>query len=216
MAIKNNEPPFVIGQKVTATIRNEVFGVHIRGWLKGSYVVTDLPKVSGGVYKVAPQTGVQIHFTREGLFVNFKTSASYALAQAISLLVLEYPRTIDRHNLRKFERFRTNIPTTLYFEEDGQKLENSGVIRDISLGGILISHKKEVMKQNLLYITAELPGGGSFKAQMADVKNLRKNPKSDLSPYVTGFKWKNLTPESEDGIKKLIAQRSKEKREGLR
>ena len=216
MAIKTDEIPFVMGQKVTATIRGEVFSVHIRGWLKGQYVITDLPKVGGEVYRVAPQTGVQIHFIKDGLFVNFKTSASYALAQAIALLVIEYPRTFDMHNLRKFARFRTNIPVTFYFEEGDTKFEDSGIIRDISSGGLLISHKKQVTKQNLLYITAELPAGGSFKMQAANVRNLRKNPKSDTSPYVTGVKWKDLTPESEEGIAKFITQRSKEKREGLR
>ena len=216
MAIKTDEIPFVMGQKVTATIRGEVFSVNIRGWLKGQYVITDLPKVGAEVYRVAPQTGVQIHFIKEGLFVNFKSSASYALAQAISLLVIEYPRTFDMHNLRKFERFKTNIPVTFYYEVGGTKFEDSGIIRDISSGGILISHKKQVTKQNLLYITEELPAGGSLNIQKGNVKNLRKNPKSDSSPYVTGIKWNDLTPESEESIAKLITQRSKEKREGLR
>jgi hypothetical protein len=37
-------------------------------------------------------------------------------------------------------------------------------------------------------MTAELLAGGSFKVQKADAKNLRKNPKSDSSPYVTVVK----------------------------
>lgn len=216
MSIKTDEIPLTMGQKVTATIRGEVFSVHIRGWMKGQYVITDLPKVGGDAYRVAPQTGVQIHFIKEGLFVNFKSSASYALAQAISLLVIEYPRTFDMHNLRKFARFKTNIPATFYYEEGDKKYEDYGVIRDISSGGVLISHKKQVTKQNLLSITAELPAGGSFKMQKAEVKNLRKNPKSDSSPYVTGVKWHDLTPESEASIANFISQRSKEKRDGSR
>lgn len=205
-----------MGQKVTATIRGEVFSVHIRGWMKGQYVITDLPKVGGDVYRVAPQTGVQIHFIKEGLFVSFKSSASYALAQAISLLVIEYPRTFEMHNLRKFARFKTNIPVTFFYEEGDKKFEDSGVIRDISSGGLLISHKKQVTKQNLLSITAEIPAGGRFNMQKAEVKNLRKNPKSDSSHYVTGVKWHDLTPESEASITNFITQRSKEKRDGLR
>ena len=69
MAIKSSEIPFVMGQKVTATIRGENFSVSVRGWLKGQYVITDLPKVGGESYRVAPQTGVQIHFIKDGLFV---------------------------------------------------------------------------------------------------------------------------------------------------
>lgn len=216
MAIKTIEIPFVMGQKVTATIRGEIFSVCVRGWMKGQYVITDLPKVGAEVYRVAPQTGVQIHFIKEGLFVNFKSSASYALAQAISLMIIEYPRTFDMHNLRKFARFKTNIPVSFAYEEGDKKFDDFGVIRDISSGGLLISHKKQVTKQNLLSISAELPAGGSFKMQKADVKNLRKNPKSDSSPFVTGVKWHELTPESEESIAKFVNQRTKEKREGLR
>ena len=69
MAIKSSEIPFVMGQKVTANIRGENFSVSVRGWLKGQYVITDLPKVGEESCRVAPQTGVQIHFIKDGLFV---------------------------------------------------------------------------------------------------------------------------------------------------
>lgn len=213
MAIKTDEIPFVMGQKVTATIRGEVFTVCIRGWLKGQYVITDLPRIGAEAYRVAPQTGVKIHFIKDGLFVNFKSSASYALAQAISLLVIEYPRTFDLHNLRKFERFHTNIPVTFFYEEGDKKFEDSGIIRDISSGGALISHRKQVSKQNLLNVTAELPGGGNLNLQKATVRNLRKNPKSSSAPFVTGIKWQDLLPESEESISKFITLRSMEHRE---
>jgi len=216
MAIKSNEIPFVMGQKVTANIRGENFSVCVRGWLKGQYVITDLPKVGGESYRVAPQTGVQIHFIKDGLFVNFKSSASIALAQPNALLIIEYPRAFDLHNLRKFERFKTNIPTTFFYEEGDKKFEDSGILRDISSGGALISHTKEVTKQNLLYVSAELPTGGSIKLQKAGVQNLRKNPKSEASLYVTGVKWKGLLPETEAAISRFITERSRERRENQR
>ena len=81
MAIKSSEIPFVMGQKVIANIRGENFSVSVRGWLKGQYVITDLPQVGGESYRVAPQTGVQIHFIKDGLFANFQSSTSLALAQ---------------------------------------------------------------------------------------------------------------------------------------
>jgi c-di-GMP-binding flagellar brake protein YcgR len=216
MPIKSSEIPFVMGQKVTSTIRGEVFSVSIRGWKTGQYVITDLPKVGGEAYKVAPQTGVQIHFIKDGLFVNFKSSVSSALAQAISLLVIEYPRTFDLHNLRKIERFKTNIPVRFYCEEGGNKFEDAGVLRDISSGGALIGHKKQVSKKNLLYASLDFPDGGSIKLQPAEIRNLRKSSKSSSAPFVTGIKWKNLLPESEQAITGFITQRSKERRENSR
>jgi c-di-GMP-binding flagellar brake protein YcgR len=216
MAIQSSEIPFIMGQKVTATIRGEVFNVSVRGWKNGQYVITDLPKVGGEAYRVAPQTGIQIHFIKDGLFVNFKSSVSSSLAQAISLLVVEYPRTFDLHNLRKLERFKTNVPVSFFSEEGEQKFEDAGILRDISSGGALLSHSKQVSKKNLLYISAELPTGGSIKLQPAEVKNLRRNTKSESAPFVTGVKWKNILPETEQGITGFITQRSKERRESSR
>jgi len=216
MAIKSSEIPFVMGQKVTANIRGENFPVCVRGWLKGQYVITDLPQVGGESYRVAPQTGVQIHFIKDGLFVNFKSSASIALAQPNALLIIEYPRAFDLHNLRKFERFKTNVPVTFFSEEGDKKFEDSGFLRDISSGGALISHTKEVAKQKLLSLSLELPTGGNIKLQKAGVQNLRKNPKSEFSPYVTGVKWKDILPETEEAISRFIAERSRERRENPR
>ena len=216
MGIQTSEIPFVIGQKATATIRGEVFSVCIRGWKNGHYVITDLPLVGGESYRVAPQTGVQIHFIKDGLFVNFKSSTCYALAQTISLLVIEYPRHFDLHNLRKFERFKINAPVMFFSEDGDKKFEDYGVIRDISSGGALISHAKPVTKSSILNISAELPSGGSIKLQKAEVKNLRKNPKSESSPFVTGVKWKDLLAESGEGIARFITQQTLERRESTR
>ena len=107
----------------------------------------------GGSYRVAPQTGVQIHFIKDGLFVNFKSSTSVALAQPNGILIIEYPRTFDLHNLRKFERFKTNIPVTFFCEEGDKKFEDLEILRDLSSGRALISHTKEATKQKPLYLS---------------------------------------------------------------
>jgi len=216
MAVQVKEIPFSMGQKVNATIRGEIFTVGIRGWKAGEYVITDLPKVGGEVYRVAPQTGVQVHFTRDGLFVNFKSSAAWALTQAISLLVIEYPTKPDVHNLRKFERFKTSLSVTIFFEEGEHKFEDSGVLRDISSGGALVSHAKELSKDKIIYVSVKLPTGGSISAQMAEIKNLRKNQKSKSDSFITGVKWKNLTPESLEALKNFITKRSMDRRKNKR
>ena len=212
MVIQVKGIPFVMGQKVTATIRGEVFTVGVRGWKTGEYVITDLPKVGGEVYRVAPQTGVQIHFTRDGLFVNFKSSASWALTQAISLLVIEYPTKPDIHNLRKSERFKTTLPLKFFTEEGEQKIEDTGVLRDISSGGALIGHKKEVPKKATFHISLELPPGNLIHAQRAEIKNIRKNPKNQSEAFVTGVKWKDVNPENLKALKEFIAARSGDRR----
>jgi c-di-GMP-binding flagellar brake protein YcgR len=212
MSFNINELPLVRDQKVTITVRGEVFNVCVRGWRKGQYIILDLPKVGVEDFKIAPQTGIKLHFTREGLFVNFETISIHSLVQAITLLVIEYPRKFDSHNLRKHERFKANFTLNYYYELDGQKIQDSGIVRDISAGGILFTHTKKLDKENRLYLNCENSPWGNLQNQMVEIRNIRKNSKSQTSPFVTGIKWCDISPETEASIAKLVQSRSADRR----
>jgi c-di-GMP-binding flagellar brake protein YcgR len=212
MAFNINEIPLVKDQKVTITVRGEVFNVFVRGWRKGQYIVLDLPRVGVEDFRIAPQTGIQLHFTKEGRFVNFKTTSIHSLVQAVTLLIIEYPRKFDSHNLRKTERFKANFPINYHYELDGQKIENSGIVRDISAGGILFTHIQPLRKEYKLYLNYEDSHWGNIQNQMVEIRNIRKNPKSETSPFVTGVKWCDISPETEAYIAKLVQSRSADRR----
>jgi c-di-GMP-binding flagellar brake protein YcgR len=216
MAYKKQDLPLVMGQKVTITVRGEVFNILVRGWRPGQYIILDLPRVGVEDFRIAPQTGIQVHFTKEGLFVNFKTTSILSFVQAITLLIIEYPRTFDSHNLRKHERFKANFPVRFHYEADGQKNEDSGIVRDISANGILLTHTKQVAKENKLFLNFEIPQCGSIQMQMADIRNIRKNPKSETSPFVTGIKWRDISPATEASIAKLVQSRLADRRNEMR
>ena len=216
MAFKAVELPLTLGQKITITVRGEVFTVLVRGWRQGQYVLLDLPRVGVEDFKIPPQIGIQVHFTKAGLFVNFKTTSILSFVQAISFLVIEYPRSFDSHNLRKHERFKTNFPLRYHYEENGKKIEESGIVRDISVSGILLTHTKQLVKENKLCLNFDIPSCGSIQNQMVDIRNIRKNPKSKISPFVTGVKWRDISPETEESITKLVQTRSVDRRNGMR
>jgi c-di-GMP-binding flagellar brake protein YcgR len=216
MAINMNELPLVKDQKVTITVRGEVFNVFVRGWRKGQYIVLDLPKVGVEDFRIAPQTGIKLHFTKEGIFVNFETTTIHSLAQAITLLVIEYPRKFDSHNLRKHERFKANLPFKFYYELDGQKIEGSGIVRDISAEGILFTHTQKLAKEYKLCLSFENSHCENIQNQMAEVRNIRKNPKSETAPFVTGIKWYDISPETKASIAKLVQSRSADRRNEIR
>ena len=212
MAFKKAEIPLSLGQRVTLKVRNEVFNVQVRGWCTGQYIILDLPKIGADYFRVAPQTGLQIHYTKEGIFVNFKSTSILTFVQVISLLIIEYPRDVDTHNLRKYARFKANLPVSYFSENDEQKKEDAGIIRDISSGGILFTHTRQIGKEDLLKITFEIPKGGKIQEQLAEVRNIRKNPRSETSPFVTGIKWRKLPSEVELLIKNFVQMRSSDKR----
>jgi hypothetical protein len=216
MAFKIMELPLILGQKVTITVRGEVFPVLVRGWSLGQYILLDLPRVGVEDFKIPPQNGIQVHFTKAGLFVSFKTTSILSFVQAITFLAIEYPRSFDSHNLRKHERFKVNFPLLYHYEEDGNKIEGSGIVRDISERGILFSHTKQVFKKNKICVNFDIPICGSIQNQMVEIRNIRKNPKSETSPFVTGIKWRDISPETEESITKLVQARSVDRRKGMR
>jgi c-di-GMP-binding flagellar brake protein YcgR len=212
MSFNINELPLVRDQKVTITVRGEVFNVFVRGWRKGQYIILDLPKVGVEDFKIAPQTGIKLHFTKEGIFVNFETISIHSLVQAITLLVIEYPRKFDSHNLRKHERFKANFAVNYHYELDGQTIKDSGIVRDISSGGILFTHTQQLKKENRLYLNCENSPWGNIQNQMVEIRNIRKNSKSQTSPFVTGIKWCDISPETEASIAKLVQSRAADRR----
>jgi c-di-GMP-binding flagellar brake protein YcgR len=212
MAININELPIARDQKVTITVRGEVFNVFVRGWRKGQYIVLDLPKVGVEDFKIAPQTGINVHFTKEGIFVNFETTTIHSLAQAVTLLVIEYPRKFDSHNLRKHERWKANFRIKFHYELDGQKIEDWGIARDISAGGVLFTHTKQLVKESKLCLNYENSQFGNIQNQMVEIRNIRKNPKSSTAPFVTGIKWCDISPETEASIANLVQTRSADRR----
>jgi c-di-GMP-binding flagellar brake protein YcgR len=216
MPFNLNILPLVKDQKVTITVRGEVFNVFVRGWRKGHYIVLDLPRVGVEDFKIAPHTGIKLHFTKEGIFVNFETTTIHSLIQAVTLLIIEYPRKFDSHNLRKNERFKANFPFKYHYELDGQKIENSGIVRDISAGGILFTHTQQLPKESILCLNYENSYYGNVQNQMAEIRNMRKNPKSETSPFVTGIKWCDISSETEACIAKLVDSRSADRRNETR
>ena len=216
MAYKKQKLPLVMGQKVTITVRSEVFSVQVRGWRQGQYIILDLPRVGVEDFRIAPQTGIQVHFTKEGLFVNFKTISILSFVQAVTLLVIEYPIKFDSHNLRKHERFKANFPILYNYESDCRKFEDSGIVRDISVNGILLSHIQKLVKENKLCVSFEIPNCGSIQNQIVDIRNIRTNPKSETSPFVTGIKWRDISAETEASITKLVQTRSTDRRNEMR
>ena len=58
----------------------------------------------------------------------------------------------------------------------------------------------------------EVPKCGGIRIQSVEIRNLRKNPKSEASKFVTGVKWVDLSDEAEAAISKFLEMRTSERR----
>ena len=210
MATKR-ELPLTIGQKISATIRGEKYTITLRGWAVRQYLITDLPATTGEHFRVAPQTGCTVNFMRDGIFVNFKSQIVYAFAQAVSLMIIEYPRDFDLHNLRENERCKVNFPLNYSIRIDGNVFVEKGTIRDLSLQGLLFCHPKVLSKDDRISFAFDIPQG-KIESLSALVRNIRKNPKSETEPYVTGAKFSDLSEQHFQLLGGFLQTRGKERR----
>ena len=67
-------------------------------------------------------------------------------------------------------------------------------------------------KEHLLTFNFEAPSCGAIQNQLGEIRNIRRNPKSETSQFVTGIKWRELSPETEAIISRFIEMRTKDRR----
>jgi c-di-GMP-binding flagellar brake protein YcgR len=177
--------PLENGRKIIAHIRGESYDVCVRGWAEHQFILIDMPRVSGELVRVAPQTGCTVNFIRDGKMVSFKSSVIFCFNQALVMLI-EFPKRYDMFNLRKSIRFRTNFQMNYSYKVLDTTIVERATIRDTSMGGFLITHGKPLTKKSIVSIETTLPSG-TIEGVTARVCSVRKNPKEVSEPFVTGL-----------------------------
>ena len=195
MAILPKNIPLTLGHKLTVSILAQKFEVPIRGWYTSKYIITEAPLVNGDPIRLAPNTGCEVHFIKEGEYFTFKTHVMCISVNVVALMIIDFPRTVDSYSLRKNKRLKISSPVELSYTVANKAFNDYGIIRDLSLTGALITHKKELQKGNKVVLNSKL-SSGDLSGQEAVVKNIRHNPKSETEAYVTGVNFPKVTDEN--------------------
>lgn len=203
MAIQPKDMPLTMGHKITTSIRGQKYEVAMRGWCVGQYIITEAPIVNGDPIRLAPNTGCEVHFIKEGEYFTFKSSVMFIYPHVVTLMILEFPKAVDSYNLRKHKRLRISCPAELSYTVANKAFTDYGIIRDVSLTGALITHKKVLQKDNKILVKAKM-GDGTLTNQEAVVQNVRHNPKSETDPYVTGVRFPAVTEENKRILQSFI------------
>lgn len=196
--VTKNGLPLGLGIRVQAGVRGEQHRVSVRGWMENQYIIMDIPNFHGEVIRLAPQTGVSINYTIDGNFVSFKTAVLHTFYQAVSLMILEFPRNFETYNLRRHQRQRAHFPLAFSMDENATA-HSQGVIRDISIKGALIIHSGVLQKGDKIFLNFQLQTG-VLSNLAAEVRNVRVNRKAGAEQYVSGLQF--LKP-GEDQVKIL-------------
>lgn len=197
---------FTVGQKITVTVLQENYNVCIRGWREGEYVVVDMPMHKGSPLSMASLAGCEVVFTREGNFIKFNCSVLVAFRHSPMFLVVSYPKTCQRKNLRKHNRYQANIPI-IFVGKDG--MSTPGMIRDISLEGALITHDLPLAMDAKIVVSAALKVG-NLEGLVAVTRNIRNYVKNEKTQYASGIEFLNPLPKNEHVLQKIVSEIQKQ------
>jgi c-di-GMP-binding flagellar brake protein YcgR len=203
--MQQKELPLSLGQKITVKIRGEQFEICIRGWRPFQFLVTDGPLVGSEPLRLVEQTGCVVQYIREGVFVTFNTTVVFIIASIYPVMVLEYPRKFETHNLRKTNRHKVAVPAFYTFEGNKMGVDLSGMVRDLSLTGALMSHNKQLVAKSKITLRLRL-GAEDVEGVEALVQNVRHNPKNEKEPYVTGLKFIGISDDKKVAVSKFLEQ----------
>lgn len=190
----------VLGLKITITIHNEPYLVALRGWSENRYLIIDSPKVKK---PVASQTGCHVHFIRDGVVVTFKSVVEFIRLHENGFMLLKFPANYEKIKMRKVDRIKTRLPVSYLQSVSGKVFKKDGVVLDLSMSGILMSHAEPLLKGDTINLNLPLPNGAIDNME-SNVCNVRQNPKNLEAPYVTGIKFLNLVGTQMDMLKKHI------------
>ena len=208
--VTKNGLPLGLGIRVQASVRGEQHRVSIRGWMDNQYIIADIPNFHGEVIRLAPQTGVTINYTIDGTFVSFKTAVLHTFYQAVSLMVLEFPRDFDTYNLRRHQRQKAHFPMAFSLEKDADT-PSQGAIRDISIKGALIVHSDILRKGDRVFLSFQLQTG-MLNNLPAEVRNIRVNRKNGSEQFVTGLQFVKVPEDQTKALRQFVESRLNDRR----
>jgi c-di-GMP-binding flagellar brake protein YcgR len=159
------------------------------------FFLVDTPLVAGKVVVPEYNAPITVRFLYDGVIYGFTSYLSMAHGRG-SLLMLEHPKNIEKHPLRKLERIKTVIRAEAVVVQKQQKV--SGVILDFSQSGAklgLETGQGFETGDNLL-LSFTLGDGTEITALEATVRNNRTI--GDKVVYGTSF-----NPSSNPSMEKL-------------
>lgn len=136
----------------------------LRGWRPGEYLIVDIPQFDFA-FPVSTYLKANwvVRFIHKGKVVGFKVKGTDSIPST-NLFVLEFPKGVEAHSLRKQSRAKVNMPVLVHTHKDRElSAYYKGVSLDISVGGIRLRFQEEIKKSGSYYLSFYLPTGEAFK-----------------------------------------------------
>lgn len=199
-----------IGDPVQLTCQSKKYISILRGVVALKYLLMEIPTVRGK--KFFPDYGsvITVRFLLEGAVYGFKTGI-VRIHEKSGLIVMEYPESIRKFELRKSKRLHVMIPAviTTGCETDtdtGQTwtMETlDGAILDISeIGALLAVNSSDLIDVgHTVTLSTTLPGGIHIDSLDAEIRNV----KSASDKLMLGVSFSKMNDKNTSSIKEFYA-----------
>lgn len=183
-----------IGTKLYLEIEGVNFSVTsiFVGLLKDEFMIITLPKRYKSVKnKLFPSNRIVVKYLFDGSVFAFQTSVIEMITNPIKALAIEYPRVVQKRELRVVKRNSVVIPGRL----EAKKVEQRIVVFDISKNGCRFQYHDKQTTMNalregdLMRLYCQFPGVQDEVGAMACVRNVRRE-KGKLS---VGVEFQDLS-----------------------
>jgi hypothetical protein len=168
-----------IGTKIYMEIEGVNFSVNsiFIGLLKDEFMIVTLPKRYKSVKnKLFPSNKIVVKYLYEGSVFAFQTSVIEMITTPIRALAIEYPKVVQKRELRVVKRNNVVIPGRI----EAKQVEFSIVVFDISKNGCRFKYHDDktamtpLREGDLLRLYCQFPGVSEEVGAMAVVRNVRR------------------------------------------
>jgi len=176
-----------IAVDIGTPVRVELEGIEIPvqssivGLEANKYIIIKTPEPLNRIeHKLFKGAGLLIRYIANGTVFAFQSTVIETITKPLSLLFVEYPRIIQRHDLREQQRMSCHIPMRINSDTE----ENIGCILDIAVSGcrcLLKAAKNPSLLtctiDSTLSIRCIIPGTKEMITLRGKVKNLKRTRK---------------------------------------
>lgn len=189
-----------LGLKGSVTVGNVSYPAELRGWHENNYLIIDTPDTKGAV---TPHSSCAVCFIRDGAVITFKSVVEFVRLHENGFMLIRFPAKYEKIEVRKNHRLKVRLPVSYSQSVSGKLFEKDGVVIDLSMNGVLMSHAEPLGKGDKIHLKLPLPNS-VIENMESLVCNVERDPENPKAPYVTGIKFQNLPDAHMDKIKKHI------------
>lgn len=177
---------------------------------KGDFLYISMPISKGYTVPLRPGSVVKIVFVKEKNTYSFKAEVIENIWSKIPKIKIALKSPLKKIQRRKYYRLSTLIPTEFYLEKQ-ENNKHTGVIENISGGGLLLAASLDLKFGDIIKLKLDLKNYGVLNLKGKVVRKA-KNEKSLKYNYLYGIYFMDINEKNRDIIIKYIFEEQRKLR----